>query len=35
MSTRICVPNLVAVRVGKGGGYRQADKGKLQLYIIE
>ena len=39
ISTRICVPNLVAIRrscrKGGGGGYRHTDKGKLQLYIID
>ena len=42
ISTRICVPNLVAVRRScrkKGEGYRQTDrqtdKGNLQLYIVD
>ena len=38
ISTRICVPNVVAVRRScrkKGGTDRQTDKGKLQLYIID
>ena len=45
ISTRICVPNLVAVRRScrKKGRYRQTDrqadrqtdKGKLQLYIVD
>ena len=38
VSTRICVPNLVVVRRScrkKGGGYRQTDKGTLQLYIVD
>ena len=37
ISTRICVPNLVAVQQScrKKGGYRQTDKGKLQLYIVD
>ena len=40
VSTRICVPNLVAVRRScrkkGGGGYRQTDRQrKLQLYIVD
>ena len=38
ISTRICVPNLVAVRRScrkKKGGYRKTDKRTLQLYIID
>ena len=39
VSTRICVPNLVAVRRScrkKKGGYRQTDRQrKLQLYIVD
>ena len=39
ISTRICVPNLVAIRRScrkrRGGGYRQTDKGTLQLYIVD